>query len=120
MIVGLHHAQVSIPTGSEAEARRFYCEILGLREIAKPAGLAERGGLWVQAGDRQIHLGVEDGVDRWKTRAHLAYEVRDLAEWRYKITALNMPITECAPIPGFKRLEFRDPFGNRVELIEVA
>ncbi len=63
-IVGLHHAQVCIPRGAEDEARRFYCGVLGLPEVAKPDALAGRGGLWLAAGDRQVHLGTEDGVDR--------------------------------------------------------
>lgn len=118
MIVGLHHAQISIPVGAEAQARAFYCGVLGLNEIAKPASLADRGGLWLAVGDRQVHLGVEDGVDRKNTRAHLAYAVRDLAAWRSKLSGAGMEILNCVPIPGYERFEFRDPFGNRVEMIE--
>jgi catechol 2,3-dioxygenase-like lactoylglutathione lyase family enzyme len=74
-ILRLNHAQVSIPVGAEDQARAFYCHLLGLREIPKPDSLAGRGGLWLQVGDMQIHLGVEDGVDHAATLAHLAYEV---------------------------------------------
>jgi catechol 2,3-dioxygenase-like lactoylglutathione lyase family enzyme len=118
MIVGLHHAQVSIPVGAEAQARAFYCGVLGLSEIAKPEALANRGGIWLTVGDRQVHLGVEDGVDRNKTRAHLAYAVRDLSAWRGKLKAAGVEILDCIPIPGYERFEFRDPFGNRIEMIE--
>jgi hypothetical protein len=44
--------------------------------------LTDRGGLWLSLGDQQLHLGVEDGIDRARTRAHLAYEVDDLVYWR--------------------------------------
>ena len=38
-----HHVQLSMPRASEARARRFYVDGLGLTEIAKPAALAVRG-----------------------------------------------------------------------------
>ena len=34
-ITCLHHVQITIPKGAEDEARRFYCEGLGLMEIAE-------------------------------------------------------------------------------------
>jgi catechol 2,3-dioxygenase-like lactoylglutathione lyase family enzyme len=63
-ILGLHHAQITIPKGSEEEARQFYCQLLGLPEIEKPESLKGRGGFWLQVGDRQVHVGTEDGEDR--------------------------------------------------------
>ncbi|HLI91285.1 MAG TPA: hypothetical protein VKV37_21535 [Ktedonobacteraceae bacterium] len=32
-IVGLHHAQITIPRGAEDEGRRFYCDLLALPVI---------------------------------------------------------------------------------------
>jgi catechol 2,3-dioxygenase-like lactoylglutathione lyase family enzyme len=118
MITGLHHAQISIPLGMEQEARQFYVGLLGLAEIGKPYPLRARGGFWMRAGDREVHVGTEDGVDRTRTKAHLAYQVRGLAEWRRRLAAAGVRIDESVPIPGYDRFEFRDPFGNRVELIE--
>lgn len=118
MIVGIHHVQIAVPRGSEEEARRFYCDVLGLREIEKPESLRVRGGLWLQVGDRQLHIGVEDGADRRGTKAHVAYEVNDLAVWRPRLAAHQIDVEEGIPIPGCERFEFRDPFGNRVEMTE--
>lgn len=118
MIVRLHHAQITIPKGAEAEARAFYCDLLGLEEIPKPDSLAGRGGFWVKLSDQQIHIGTEDGFDRYSTKAHLAYQVVDLPAWREKLTAYGVKIEEQIPIPGLERFEFRDPFGNRVEFTE--
>ena len=118
MIRGIHHVQLTVPHDAEEEARRFYCRVLGLPEIQKPAGLAGRGGLWLQVGDRQVHIGVEDGVNRYATKAHIAYEVSNLEEWKLKIATLGIEIIESIPLPGHDRFEFRDPFGNRVEFIQ--
>jgi catechol 2,3-dioxygenase-like lactoylglutathione lyase family enzyme len=118
MILGLHHAQITVPKGAEDEARAFYCGVLGLAEVPKPEALAGRGGFWLEAGDRQVHVGVEEGVDRRATKAHVAYEVRGLAAWRERLARAGIEILDGAPLPGLDRFEFRDPFGNRVELVE--
>ncbi len=117
-IIGLHHAQITISKGAEGSARAFYCGLLRLSEVEKPDSLKQRGGCWLQVGDRQVHVGVEDGVDRGATKAHLAYEVDDLEAWREKLHAQGIGTDDGIPIPGFARFEFRDPFGNRVELIQ--
>jgi catechol 2,3-dioxygenase-like lactoylglutathione lyase family enzyme len=72
MLLRLHHAQITIPLGAEDQARAFYCQVLGMEEIAKPQSLRSRGGLWLKLGDIQIHVGTEPGVDRYATKAHLA------------------------------------------------
>ena len=118
MILGLHHAQITVPRGAEADARRFYCEVLGLPEIEKPDSLKARGGFWLQVGDRQVHVGTEDGVDRTATKAHLAYEVTDVEDWRHRLNGHGVRPLDSVPIEGFDRFETRDPFGNRIEFIQ--
>jgi catechol 2,3-dioxygenase-like lactoylglutathione lyase family enzyme len=117
-IIGLHHAQITIPRGTEEQGRQFYCTLLGLPEIPKPASLQGRGGFWLQVGDRQVHVGTEDGVERTATKAHLAYQVTELEEWRTRLQALRIEILGGVPIPGYDRFEIRDPFGNRLEFIQ--
>ena len=114
----LHHAQITIPSGAEAEARAFYCGVLGLREIDKPASLQGRGGFWVQVDDQQVHIGTEADIDRRPTKAHLAYQVDDVAAWQTILRGAGIEMAESIPIEGFNRFEFRDPFGNRVEFIQ--
>ena len=118
MILGLHHAQITIPKGAEKEGKRFYCNVLGLKEIEKPDSLKERGGFWLKVGDKGVHVGTEDGFDRTTTKSHLAYLVNDISYWRRVIGQNNIQIMEGVPIPGYDRFEFRDPFGNRVEMIQ--
>ena len=117
-ITRLHHAQITIPAGAEPEARRFYCDLLGLAETEKPDSLKPRGGFWLQLGDVQIHLGTEPPEAPRSPKAHLAYQVDDLARWKTHLAERGVPIKESIPIPGFNRFEFRDPFGNRIEFIQ--
>ncbi|UOE96385.1 VOC family protein [Alkalihalobacillus sp. LMS39] len=118
MIIGLHHAQITIPKGKEEEGKQFYCNVLGLREIEKPASLQGRGGFWLQVGGKEVHVGTEAGFDRLSTKAHLAYEVENLAFWKEKLKSHSIEILDSVPIPHYERFEFRDPFGNRVEMIK--
>ncbi len=99
-IIGFHHAQVTIPKGAEAQARAFYCDLLGLSEIEKPDSLKGRGGFWVQVGSQQLHVGTEDGIDRNATKAHLAYQVSDLDGWRTKLIAAGSKWVIRFPLPA--------------------
>ena len=120
MIVSIHHAQITIPKGAENIAREFYCGVLGLKEIAKPESIAGRGGFWLEVGGQQVHVAVEDDVDRKKTKAHVAYLVDDLEAARNKLTSGEIKILDGIPVPGYSRFEFRDPFGNRVEFLQAT
>ena len=116
-IEGIDHVQITIPVGQEQIARAFYCGVLGLNEIEKPESLARRGGLWLAIGNQQLHVGVEDGVDRSRTKAHIAFQVAGLSAWRSRLEKSGCLITDAVPIPGYERFETRDPFGNRIEFI---
>ncbi|HUR99488.1 MAG TPA: VOC family protein [Pyrinomonadaceae bacterium] len=120
MILGIHHAQITIPKGAENEAREFYCALLGLVEVPKPDELAGRGGFWLSVGDRQVHVGTEATAGREQTKAHVAYLVDDIEKWRGILAAAEVAIIEGIPIPGYSRFEFRDPFGNRVEFLQTV
>jgi catechol 2,3-dioxygenase-like lactoylglutathione lyase family enzyme len=117
MIKRVHHVQISIPKGAEDEAREFYCRLLGLSEISKPESLAGRGGFWMDLGDTQVHVGTENIEGREASKAHIAYLVDGLEDWRNKLAGRGVAILEGIPIPGYDRFEFRDPFGNRVEML---
>jgi catechol 2,3-dioxygenase-like lactoylglutathione lyase family enzyme len=117
MILGLHHAQFTIPTAGEPEARRYYLELLGLKEIPKPPEL-RRGGFWMLVGAREVHVGTQDGGNRFQLRSHLAFEVDNIDEWRRKIADAGYGIEEPPPFAGHVRFHTRDPFGNLVEFIQ--
>jgi catechol 2,3-dioxygenase-like lactoylglutathione lyase family enzyme len=114
----MNHVQLSVPIGSEEEVRRFYCGLLGFKELPKPEALRDRGGLWVLIGDQQVHFGTETVTDRAASKRHVAFEVTDLVAARRELTQAGVAIFDGIQIPGYDRLEFRDPFGNRLELMQ--
>ncbi|HEY8491901.1 MAG TPA: VOC family protein [Dehalococcoidia bacterium] len=116
-VLGLHHVQIFIPPGTEDRARAFYGGLLGLREVPKPPSLAGRGGLWYDVGDGQLHVSARPaGADT--SGRHPGLLVDDLAAFRRRLEAAGVPLEEDVPIPGFVRCYCRDPFGNRIELLE--
>src|SRR4051812_24398194 len=117
MLLRLHHAQLTIPKGQEGLARDFYCSLLGMREVEKPATLKANGGLWLQLGDIQVHLGIQDAFDRATSKSHLAFLVSDLEAMRERLREKGIEPKAGSLIPGYARFEFRDPFGNRLEML---
>ena len=113
----INHVQITVARADVQAARDFYCGVMNMIEIEKPDSLKNNGGFWMMAGDMPVHVGVEENVDRRATKAHVAYEVEDLGAWRARLEECGVKPLESTPIPGHDRFEFRDPFGNRVELI---
>ena len=48
-LTALDHIQLAMPPAGEEDARRFYGDLLGLREVPKPAPLVPRGGVWFES-----------------------------------------------------------------------
>ncbi len=116
-IPAIHHVQTAMPSRGEADARRFYGDLLGLREIEKPESLRTRGGVWFQSGTLQLHLGVDPDFAP-ATKAHVALEVADLAAVRQRCESAGHPVREDDDLPGYARFYTDDPFGNRVEILQ--
>lgn len=116
-IYGLDHVQLAMPRGREDDARAFYADALGLREVPKPPNLAQRGGVWFEGGDLRLHLGVEDDF-RPARKAHPALLVRELPALVHRCEERGVGVTRDEDLPGFDRVYVNDPFGNRIELLE--
>jgi catechol 2,3-dioxygenase-like lactoylglutathione lyase family enzyme len=116
-LLGLHHIQLAMPEGEEEAALKFYGAILGMTQVAKPPELAPRGGLWFRDGALEVHLGIEEPFTPAR-KAHPAFLVRNLATLRERIETAGYRVTDDVPLEGFHRCHVRDPFGNRLELVE--
>jgi len=112
----IDHVQLAMPRGEEDKARAFYVGILGMKEIAKPAELAKRGGCWFQSGNVQVHLGVEEDF-RPAKKAHPALRCGDYKELTARVQRSGIETTSDTAIPGVTRCHIHDCFGNRIELI---
>ena len=123
----LHHVQVACPRGGEDAARRFYAEGLGMDEVAKPAELAGRGGVWFRSYDdagavvAELHVGVEEPFVPAR-KAHPAFVLGDAVELdavAARLAALGYDVDgrERHTFPGYLRFHVHDAAGNRVEVL---
>ena len=117
-ILAIDHVQLAMPTGEEAQARAFYVGVLGLSEIPKPPTLAARGGAWFGNGAVQVHLGVEAEF-RPARKAHPALLVDDLDRLESACRAAGFSPQRDNELPGYARFYVADPFGNRLEFLQV-
>jgi len=115
-IIGLDHVQFCLPVGGEAEADRFYVDVLGFEVEEKPPVLAARGGRWYRSGPVRFHLGA-DANFRPATRSHPAFVIGDLESLLAALGARGISVEWDENIPGVERCYVVDPFGNRLELV---
>ena len=92
--------------------------MLGLAELAKPAALAARGGVWFACGAQQLHVGVAADFAP-AAKAHPAFAVGPggldaLAE---RLTLAGAPVHWDDELAGVARFYTEDPWGNRLELL---
>jgi catechol 2,3-dioxygenase-like lactoylglutathione lyase family enzyme len=119
-VTGIHHVQLAMPPGQEERAVAFYAGVVGLRQVAKPPQLAARGGCWFRGEGVELHLGVEEGF-RASTKAHPAFRIEGLAQLRAALEASGVVVhDDDTQLEGHVRCYASDPFGNRLELIEVG
>ncbi len=116
-VIGIDHVQLAMPEGSECQARGFYCDVLGLSEVPKPAELAKRGGCWFVGGSAHIHLGIEADFSPAR-KAHPALLVDDLAGMVAHLAEAGSQFTPGKSLDGYERGDIADPFGNRIELMQ--
>jgi diguanylate cyclase (GGDEF)-like protein/PAS domain S-box-containing protein len=118
--LGIDHVQLAMPAGpeAEAEAERFYGDLLGFERIPKPAALTARGGCWFASSTVQLHLGVEEPFQPAR-KAHPALKIDDLDPLLAQLTAAAVDVRPAEDVDGRRRVHVDDPFGNRIELIET-
>jgi catechol 2,3-dioxygenase-like lactoylglutathione lyase family enzyme len=115
-IAGLHHIQLAIPVGGENACRQFWGDTLGLTELAKPPGLASRGGCWFAGDGLELHLGVEEDFAPAR-KAHPGILVTGLADVAARLEAAGTSVVWDTELSGHDRFYSNDPFGNRLEFL---
>jgi len=117
-IQSIDHVQVAAPPGCEPEARRYYGELLGLRELIKPDSLKQQGGCWfASANGQQLHVGVQHPFTPAR-KAHPAFAITRFDELRARMTELGAEVIDDSAIAGLRRFFSYDPWGNRLEFVE--
>ncbi len=116
--IRLDHVQIAAPPDCEAAARRFFGDLIGLPELAKPEPLRGRGGVWFALGEQQLHVGVEAPFSP-ALKAHPAIRVSlaTLDALASRLAAASAEVLWDDSLPGERRFYSRDPWGNRIEFL---
>ncbi len=109
----LDHLLIHVPIGKLEEAREFYSDTLELSFIP---GEKPFDALWFKIADIELHI-VEE-VPSGESRRHPAFEVTDLKTTKEFLESKGIKLSYSSKLDDRDRLFFRDPFGNRFELIE--
>jgi glyoxylase I family protein len=107
---------VSVLITNVDRSRRFYRDLLGLKEIARPRTF-DFVVLWFDLGNQHLHLLLKDRPDSESPR-HFALRVADGAAARTHLRERGIATQETTPIPGADRFFIHDPDGNRIEIIQ--
>ncbi len=107
---------VSVLITDVERSRRFYRDLLGLKEIPKPRTF-DFVVLWFDLGAMHVHLLLKDRPDTISGR-HFALRVADAAAARTYFIDRGVDVQETTLIPGADRFFIRDPDGNRIEIIQ--
>ncbi len=107
---------VSVLITDVERSRRFYRDLLGLKEIAKPRTF-NFVALWFVLGNQQLHLLQKSAPDTRSPR-HFALRVQDVQQARRYLRERDIPLEETTLIPGCDRFFIHDPDGNRIEIIQ--
>jgi catechol 2,3-dioxygenase-like lactoylglutathione lyase family enzyme len=118
VITAIDHVQLAMPAGGEEDAVAFYEAILGVQQVAKPDELARRGGCWFESANVRVHLGVEPDF-RPARKAHPAFIVDNLDDLVGALSTAGHKWEKAEPFQGHDRIYADDPFGNRIELLQL-
>jgi catechol 2,3-dioxygenase-like lactoylglutathione lyase family enzyme len=97
-------------------SRRFYRDLIGLKEINRPRTF-DFVVVWFDLGDQHLHLLLKDKPDSISAR-HFALRVPDARAARAYFREHGIETQETTPIPGADRFFVFDPDGNRIEIIQ--
>jgi catechol 2,3-dioxygenase-like lactoylglutathione lyase family enzyme len=110
-----------MPPGGDGDARAFYGDVLGMREIPKPEGLAEMTVVWFAANEDgdEVHVFQEENIGPNSAAQHLCLEVDDIEGYMTRLRDRGYDVQIPETIHNRPRLFVRDPFDNLLELVEI-
>lgn len=114
----IQHVSIPRPPGSQAQARAFYGELLGLEELPLPDTFHGEDLVWFRLGETELHCFAEEPADD-RSRRHFCIEVDRLDWLRERLASAGYAPWDASVIPGRPRFFCRDPFGNAIEFTTI-
>lgn len=123
----LNHIHIQATKDGKEEARFFYGNLLGLKEIPLPPEFGENPPvIWFKLLNFDIHVRFSEDFIKPQIPAEIAFnpprhiclEVKDFKAIRQKLEAASAEIRPGFPFKDRDSVFVVDPFGNLIELIE--
>lgn len=119
----LHYLHTTLCIRDLDQARSFYGDIIGLREITdRPLSFP---GLWYDLGNAQLHLILDPhfqsaivSSEKWGRSPHLALSIGDLNILRQTLETQKIAYQTSAS--GRPALFVRDSDGNTIEVSQIS
>ncbi|MEO6569945.1 MAG: VOC family protein [Ilumatobacteraceae bacterium] len=117
LVADIHH--VSLNVTDTARSLAFYCDVLGMQTLPRPA--FSFGGAWLDAGNgRQVHL-IEAAVPD-DAGQHVAFLVDDIERVVDELRRCDIEVPDPKSVIGteIRQTFVLDPDGNRLEFTQPA
>ncbi|MFT7648234.1 MAG: glyoxylase I family protein [Candidatus Poriferisodalaceae bacterium] len=110
-VTGVQH--VSINVTDLDRAKSFYLDKLGLTVLPRPELRVE--GVWLSAGEQEVHLVVSDDTTRTPGQ-HFAFGVTDLDGTMARLQGMDIKVSDPIEVPnGARQCFIKDTEGNLLE-----
>ncbi|NWJ47858.1 MAG: VOC family protein [Chloroflexi bacterium] len=125
MLKGILHVNLTISPGAAAlaEAHHFYVQVLGLEVLERPDSVDSGSpGWWLGCQNgQQIHISAEQNPDKYNAPSsrHAAFQVESLEVLQQRLQENGVTIISDSQFAGQRRFFVRDPWGNRLEFVEI-
>jgi len=117
--IGIHHVQLLAPLGSEAVARQFYGDLLGLAEIGRPVEPPALSGLSFQCGEQELQIAFREDCQPL-CAAHVSLQMVNattLGALQVKLELEGLDVQADDSVDRYRRFLVSDPFGNQLEFM---
>jgi len=116
----IDHVQVTAPRAREREARHFYTNVLGLRELERTRTIPTGALSFALNEVTELHVVLVENPFRPPLGDHFAVVVDDLEGTKRRLADHNVCYDPSPVQAGYERIFVQDPFGNRIEFLAPA
>ena len=119
-LLRIDHVQITAPRAREREARHFYGNVLGLRELVRTRTIPTSALSFALGAATELHVVLVDDPLKPLLSDHFAIVVDDLESIKRRLADNSASYNPSPVRAGYERVFVRDPFGNRIEFLVAA